>query len=142
MKIPSHTSIHEIGHALVAYALCEKIVEIVKEGDGRGYCKIYHIKNKYRIKDKIKMSCVMVAGHFAEVVFCKQDIKFWPEEDHKALQKIGTTIEGVNVIKEPIIKFLKRHKNTIFHLALILDEKGRIGRNTFYRLLRDLGWKA
>lgn len=139
-KKPSYTAIHEVGHALVAFILGCRIGEIVKKNDTDGYCLIYHPKNEFGVKDKVIMSCVMIAGHLAEVVFCGNDIRCVPESDYKRLFKIGTSIKGANILNHDLMKFLKGNKNTVFHLARLLDERGRIGRNTFLKELRVLGW--
>jgi len=125
-KKPTPTSIHESAHAITAHLLGEKVDRLVNEGE-TGYASIFHCK------DKVIRTAVVIAGHEADVLWCGAKVTIVPYHDWKALDKIGTSSIGANIIREPLVKFLKGNKRVIFHIARVLDERGEMSRRIFLR---------
>lgn len=135
MRRPSITAIHESAHALIAHLLGEKVSEIAVKEDETGYTAIHHSG------DKVIQTCVMIAGHEAEVLYCGRDIHSVPSSDWNTLSKIKTSSTGANIVRREVVRCLKGNKRTLFHLARIIDERKKVTRRIFLREFRK-AWEG
>ena len=132
MKKPSKTTVHEASHAVIAHQLGLKVVEIVVEGNEVGHC------DSERSGCPITDACIMLAGHEAEILWFDADPRLFPDVDFKNLKKIKVSTTGCNIVRDPIIAFLKAHKKLIWHVARELDKRKMISRRVFLKLVREV----
>ena len=132
MKKPSSISLHEMSHAMVAHGLGQRVGLIRLIEDDVGYTDI-----GMKISDPIIKSSIAIAGHEADTLWYGAHSIEFPENDYNLLVDMGVTMRGANILRSEVIGFLKKHKKLIFALARELDERRKIGRNTFLRIIRE-----
>lgn len=137
---PSSTAVHEAAHAVVAYILGYKVLEIVVRPDRSGYCNIRfraprNKRVKWNAECPITMANILMAGHEAEVLWCGRPLTSMPSSDLGDLKKLGISWTGINIQREQLRKFLKKWKVTLFTVARMAD-KGRITGRKFHSYMR------
>ncbi len=134
MSRPSHTALHEAAHAVVAYILGYKVKEIVVNPDGTGYCTIFYRIGRHK-ECPITMVNILLAGHEAEVLWCRRKLTEMPSGDLRMIAGLGVSWTGINIQRDPLRKFLRRWKKTIWEVAAMAD-KGRIAGRHFHSFMR------
>ena len=135
MKKPSKCAVHEISHALVAKGLGCKIKEVCLIDEETGYAESAIRKENGLPYDKVIISSISIAGWVSEILWFGADENYFPDDDLRSLQKIGTTGIGVALIRVEVEKYLKMNKKLIFTLARELDKKKRLTGRMISRIV-------
>ena len=136
MRRPSDTALHEAGHAVVAYILGYKVLDVVVHQDRTGYCNVrFRVprdkRAKWRAECPITVANILMAGHEAEVLWCGRKLTSMPSSDLGDLKKLGISWTGINIQREQLGKFLRKWKTTVFEVARMAD-KGRLTGRRFH----------
>ncbi len=139
MRRPSDTAIHEAGHAVVAHLLHQHVHELVVKNKTDGYCKIsYTSGTKAHKPDPVIRGCVISAGHLAEVLWCGRNIKYLPATDLNPMEDLRIGIRGMNELRAPVEKALKKNRALVMRVARALESHPRrkLNRREFLKALR------
>lgn len=131
MVRPSAVSVHEAAHAVVTHQLGLKAMGLEKINDDEGFSDNEHPECP------VTAATIILAGHEAEILWLGQDPKMFPAEDLKNLEQLGVSITGCNIVRDPIIKFLRSHKKLIWSVAHELDKRKKVSRRLFLKLVRE-----
>ncbi len=131
---PSATAVHEAAHAVVAYILGYKVLEIVVLPDKSGYCRIL-FRSPWKNECPITATNILIAGHEAEVLWRGRKLTSMPASDLKMLQRLGVSWTGINIQRDKLRKFLRNWKRTIFTVAVMVD-KGPVSGRKFRAYMR------
>ena len=127
----SVSSVHEASHALIAHKLGQRVLKLSIENGEKGFCD-YEIN----MNCPITIATIILAGHESEILWFDAEPEMFPEEDLKHLEEISVSITGCNIIRDPIIAFLKEHEYLIGTIASVLDRKKKIDRKEFLNIVK------
>jgi len=138
MKKPDKVSVHEMSHAIIAHGLGQKVVGIELRDDDVGQENSGFIDVHYKTRDPVIISSVALAGHEADMLWYGAKNVMFPAEDFEMLMDMKVTMQGANLLRESVVKYLKQEKKLIFALARKLDIKRKMSRHMFLKIIREV----
>lgn len=131
----SIVSVHESAHAVFTYLLGGYVCELVKKCDDVG-----HVYFNPPI-DRVLEAAILMSGYEAEVLWFPTTLPEEPRHDWSRLRKLNVQYLGEELLRPSVVKLLKENKEIIFKVAETLDEKGKIGRINFIRIMKSNGYE-